>query len=98
MDLSWADRMGGAAFGFLKGILLLAITLMVLTAFLPPKNKLLSESKISPSALAIARGLSFVVPEKLRLLYAEKEKELKKLWAAQELATEKTEWKREQKR
>ncbi len=35
MDLGWADRIGGAAFGFLKAILLIAIILLVLTAFLP---------------------------------------------------------------
>ena len=36
--LGWADRMGGAAFGLLKAILLVAIIILVLTAFLPPKR------------------------------------------------------------
>jgi membrane protein required for colicin V production len=91
MDLNWADRMGGAAFGFLKAILLIAIILLVLTAFLPSKSKVLSESQVSPIALNIARGLSFLVPENLRTLYGEKEKELKKYWAAKELAVGKQE-------
>ncbi len=91
MDLWWADRLGGAAFGFLKAILLIAIILLVLTAFLPSKNKMLSESKISPSVLAIARGLSLLVPEKLHTLFSEKENELRKYWATQELAAEKPE-------
>jgi len=91
MDLRWADRVGGAAFGFLKAILLIAIILLVLTAFLPPKSRILSESKISPAALAITRTLSILVPEKLRVLYFEKEKVLKKYWATQELAGEKLE-------
>ena len=86
MDLGWADRTAGAAFGFLKAILLVAIILLVLTAFLPPKSKILSESQVSPIALNIARGLSFLVPEKLRALYTEKEKELMKYWASQVLA------------
>lgn len=86
MDLGWADRTAGAAFGFLKAILLVAIILLVLTAFLPPKSKILSESQVSPIALNIARGLSFLVPEKLRTLYSEKEKELMKYWASQVLA------------
>jgi len=89
MDLSWADRLGGAAFGFVKAIFLIAIILLVLTAFLPPKSKILSESKVSPNALAIARGLSFLVPEKLRALYTQKERELKKYWSATPLAEEK---------
>jgi len=89
MDLSWADRLGGAAFGFVKAIFLIAIILLVLTAFLPPKSKILSESKVSPNALAIARGLSFLVPEKLRALYVQKERELKKYWSAKERPEEK---------
>ena len=89
--LGWADRMGGAAFGFLKAILLVAIIVLVLTAFLPAKSKILLESKVSPAAMAIARGLSFLVPEKLQNLYVQKEKELKKHWAIQEFSLEKTE-------
>ncbi|MBM4331884.1 MAG: CvpA family protein [Deltaproteobacteria bacterium] len=95
MDLSFADRLGGAAFGFLKAILLIAIALLVLTAFLPPKSKTLSDSQIAPVAVTIARGLSYLVPEKLGALYMEKEKELKKYWAAQELAGGKNEAKGE---
>jgi len=83
--LSWADRIGGGAFGFLKAILLIAIFCLILTAFLPSKSKTLSDSKIAPAALTIAGGLSILVPEKLESLYAEKEKALKKYWASQEL-------------
>jgi membrane protein required for colicin V production len=89
MDLGWADRMGGAAFGFIKAILLIAIILLVITAFFPPRSKLLSESRVSPVALTIARQLSYLVPEKLRTLYTMKEKELKKYWATKELRIEK---------
>jgi membrane protein required for colicin V production len=89
--LGWADRMGGAGFGFLKAILLIAIILLVLTAFLPPKSKLLLESKISPAALSIARGLSFLVPERFQSLYAQKERELKKYWSFREFPMEKSE-------
>ena len=85
MDLSWADRLGGAAFGLLKAILLIAIILLVLTAFLPPQSKLILESKISPRIMAIARGLAVLIPKKFYALYEEKEKDLKKYWATQEL-------------
>lgn len=88
--LGWADRMGGAAFGFLKAILIVAIIVLILTAFLPAKSKILLESRVSPAALTIARGLSFLVPAKLQDLYAQKEKELKKYWAREEFSLEKT--------
>ena len=87
--LGFADRMGGAAFGFLKAVLLIAIILLVLTAFLPAKSELLLESKVSPAALAIARGLSFLVPDKFHDLYEQKEKELKKTWANRDFPLEK---------
>ena len=82
--LGWADRLGGAAFGLLKAVLFIAISLLVLTAFLPPKSKVLLESKISPAVLTIARGLSFLVPERFQSLYTQKERELKKYWSFRE--------------
>ncbi len=91
MDLGWADRTAGAAFGLLKAILLVAIILFVLTAFLPPKSRILSESQVSPIVLNIARGLSFLIPEKLRTLYSEKEKELVKYWSSEVLTEGKKE-------
>ena len=89
VDLSWADRLGGGAFGFLKAILLIAIILLVLTAFLPSRSKVVSESRVSPVVLAITRQLSCLIPVKFRALYTAKEKELKKYWAAKGLVGEK---------
>ena len=80
MDLSWADHAGGAAFGFLKAMLLIAILLLALTAFLPPQSPILSGSKVSPAALAVARILIFFVPQNLQDLYLEKEENLKEFW------------------
>ncbi len=96
--LSWADRMGGAAFGFLKAVLLIAIFSLVLTAFLPSKSKILYDSKIAPIALTIAQGLALLAPEKLQDLYVEKEKTLRKSWASRELAGEKSEPRTEKRR
>ncbi len=90
MDLSWADHAGGAAFGFLKAMVLIAILLLVLTAFLPPKTRILSESKVSPAALAAARVLLFFVPQDLRDLYLEKEKDLKEYWGIKRFTPQKT--------
>ena len=90
MDLGWADRLAGGIFGLLKALLLVAIILLVLTAFLPSRSKVVSESRVSPVVLPVTRQLSYLVPVKFRALYTAKEKELKKYWAANELATEKT--------
>ncbi len=84
-DLRWLDRAGGAAFGPLKAILLIAIIFLVLAAFLPEKAPLLSQSRISPAAVALAGGLSSLLPRNLQDLYRKKAGELKKNWALQEL-------------
>jgi hypothetical protein len=68
-----------------RNVLLIAIFCLVLTAFLPSKSKILSDSRIAPAAVALAGGLSVLVPEKLQTLYDEKEKVLKKYWASREL-------------
>jgi membrane protein required for colicin V production len=91
MDLGWVDRLAGGVFGLLKALLLVAIILLVLTASLPSRSKVVSESRVSPVVLTITRQLSYLVPVKFRALYTAKEKELKKYWAANELAAEKTE-------
>lgn len=89
--LTWADRTAGAAFGFLKAVLLIAILCLVLTAFLPAKSRLISDSVIAPPALSIAGGLAVMAPEKLHRLYAEKEKDLRKYWASREPSGRKSE-------
>ena len=73
VDLSWADRLAGGAFGFLKAILLIALILLVLTAFLPPRSKLVSESRVSSVVLVITRHLSSLVPAKFGALYTAKD-------------------------
>lgn len=93
LDLGWADRCGGAAFGLLKALLLIAILLLVLTAFLPPQSRTLSESKIAPNMIAVVQGISLLVPDRLYHLFAEKEKELKEYWVMQELAAQTVEGK-----
>jgi len=89
MDLRWADRLGGGAFGFLKAILLIAIILLVLTAFLPSRSKIVLESRVSHVVLAITRQLTYLIPAQFRALYTAKEKKFEKYWATKELAGEK---------
>jgi membrane protein required for colicin V production len=90
MDLRWADHAAGAAFGFLKAMLLIAILLLVLTAFLPSQTDILSGSKVAPAALAVTRVLAFFVPQNLRDLYLEKEKNLKEYWGTERFIPQNT--------
>lgn len=61
VGLGMVDRVLGAAFGFVKGCILVTLVLMGVVAFLPPQNWVLT-SRLAPVFLAAAHGGSHVVP------------------------------------
>lgn len=65
VGLGFLDRLGGAAFGFLRGCLLGVAILMAFTAFLPTAPWI-RESKMAPYFLRAAHAVSFVVPLDLK--------------------------------
>jgi membrane protein required for colicin V production len=65
IGLGFFDRLGGAAFGFVRGCLLVVAVLMAAAAFLPG-NQAVKNSRLAPYFLASAHAVSFVVPQDLR--------------------------------
>lgn len=63
--LRWFDRLLGAAFGLVRGLLVVAVLLLALTSF-NPENKLIVQSSIAPYALVIARAAVWVAPAQVR--------------------------------
>lgn len=63
--LRWFDRLLGAAFGVLRGVLLVAITLLAVTTF-APGSRWLSHSQLAPYFIVLARGASWVAPAEVR--------------------------------
>jgi len=63
--LSGIDRFLGAVLGLLKGILVVAIVLMAMTAF-EPAAKWLAESELAPYFLVGGRAAVWVAPPELR--------------------------------
>ena len=63
--LRWFDRLLGAAFGLLRGALLVAITLMAVTTF-APGSRWLSGSQLAPYFIVLARAASWVAPAEVR--------------------------------
>jgi membrane protein required for colicin V production len=63
--LRWFDRLLGAAFGLLRGALLVAITLMAVTTF-APGSRWLSGSQLAPYFIVLARAASWVAPTEVR--------------------------------
>jgi membrane protein required for colicin V production len=76
IGLGFFDRLGGAAFGLVRGGLVVIAILMSLISFLPASSWL-KDSRFAPYFLDGAHAVSFVVPQDLRHLIESGEDELK---------------------
>lgn len=64
VGLGWLDRLAGAAFGLVKGAVLVVVMIVALLAFLP-KTSLVRNSRLAPAFLAAAHGVAGVSPAQL---------------------------------
>jgi membrane protein required for colicin V production len=67
VGLGFFNRLGGAAFGLLRGCLIGVAVLMAISAFLP-ETAWVKNSRLAPYFLAGAHAVSFVVPHDLEQL------------------------------
>ena len=65
VGLSPLDRLGGAAFGAVRGLVLAMALLLAVTAFLPT-SPWVQGSKFSPYLLRASHAVSFVMPRQLK--------------------------------
>jgi membrane protein required for colicin V production len=65
IGLGWADRLAGAAFGFVKGCAVVTVAVVVMAAFWPQATWF-RESYLAPEFLAMANRASAVTPSDLR--------------------------------
>ncbi len=68
--LRWFDRMLGAAFGLLRGGVVVTVLVMALAAF-SPGAQLLSQSRLGPYFLVLGHGASWLAPARLRAAFRE---------------------------
>ena len=66
VGLGFADRLGGALFGLVRGTLLATAILLAVTAFLP-SAPWVRNSQIAPYLLRAAHAVSFTMPADLRI-------------------------------
>jgi len=78
--LGWLNRLGGIGFGFIRGIIVSGIIIMILTIVLSEKAPILSESKLAPHIMSVSGVLVSLVPDDLQKRFKEKEKELREFW------------------
>jgi membrane protein required for colicin V production len=78
--LGWVDRLCGLFFGALKGILICAVLLVALIAFLPTRSNIVRNSMLSPYIKRIAQPMARVVAEEMRQRYTKNAQEVEKSW------------------
>lgn len=64
VGLGWLDSLAGAAFGLVKGAVLVVVMLVALLAFVP-KTSLIRDSHFAPKFLTAAHGVAGVSPAEL---------------------------------
>ena len=78
--MGWIDRLSGAVFGTIKGVLIVAVMIAVLTAFLPPKATLLSQSIFVRHLSGISALMVRAGSADMKDLFNKHTKELKEVW------------------
>jgi len=81
--LGWVDRIGGVIFGVLKGILIVSILFITLTAFLPKGTAFIKNSELAPHVSWISEKMANVISEEMKQDFKAKLGELKKAWKIQ---------------
>jgi membrane protein required for colicin V production len=83
--LRWADRVLGAAFGLLRGVLLALALVMALVAF-PPGTDVVKNSALAPYLIYGSRALAASAPAEVRRKFAEGRERAREFWNAQRAA------------
>jgi len=78
--LGWADRIGGVIFGLAKGILIVSVLFISLTAFLPKGSAFIKNSVLAPHVSWVSEKMAKVVTQEMKQDFMSKLGELKKAW------------------
>jgi membrane protein required for colicin V production len=78
--LGWVDRICGAGFGLMKGVLIVAVVLITLTAFLPKGSPLIKKSHLAPHVAMVSETMAKVVSKDMKDQFVVKMTELKGIW------------------
>ena len=78
--LGWVDRIGGVVFGVLKGVLIVSILFITLTAFLPKGTAFIKNSELAPHVSWISEKMANVISKEMKQDFNAKLGELKKAW------------------
>lgn len=78
--MGWVDRVCGAGFGIIKGILIVSVLLIIFTAFLPKNASFVKDSVLSSHVAFVSEKMARIVSKDLKSEFLSKISELKKSW------------------
>jgi membrane protein required for colicin V production len=78
--MGWIDRICGACFGLIKGVMIVSVLFLIFTAFLPSGAPMVRNSVFAPHLTTISEKLAKVVKQDLQRDFGIKIGELKKYW------------------
>ena len=78
--LGWTDRLTGAFFGAIKGVLIVAVIAAILTTFLPKNTAFLRDSLLVRHTMGISSLLVRIASADMKTLYDTHLKELNQTW------------------
>jgi len=78
--LGWLDRVSGAMFGAMKGILIVSVLLIALTAFLPKGTPIIKDSLLSPYVILVSEKMAKVISKDMKHDFSTKIATIKKAW------------------
>ena len=78
--LGWVDRIGGVVFGILKGVLIVSILFITLTAFLPKGTAFIKNSQLAPHVSWVSERMAKVISKEMKQDFNAKLGEFKKAW------------------
>ena len=76
-SLGWLNRLGGAAFGFLRGAIVTCVIVLILISVLSERAPLLTGSSMTPPILRMSGVLFSWLPDDLQRWILDKEKKLR---------------------
>jgi len=82
VGLSWFDRLLGAAFGLLRGVVIAVALVTVLVAFAPsPPPRSITDSKMLPYMIDASNILSDITPREVRDAFQDTKDKVKRIWS-----------------
>jgi len=78
--LGWVDRICGAGFGMIKGILIVSVVLIALTTFLSKHSAIIKDSMLAPHISMVSENMAKVISKDMKDKYSSKIKEYKEVW------------------